>query len=331
MVAGEHVGVTVLMPVYNGERYVATAIDSILAQTHSAFEFLIIDDGSTDATPEILAGYAARDARIRVVRQENRGQAASLNRGLALARHAWVAIIDHDDVSLPERLERQLALVAREPEVVVVGSYVIEIDAAGNRLCQRNWGATTVEAFRQRRACNDWIGLAHPSAMMHRPTILKLGGYDSTFGPAIDTELWSRVADEHVILVIPEPLVLYRVHSGSMSSAQFFRAAQFTRWIMSRQLARRSGKPVPELTSFRRLERGRFGLRSIPIAYQDRVDHIELCRSIASIERHSLNAALLLLAEAGMRPVWAARRAGQRARNFVHAQLSRAHQFRTGM
>src|SRR4029453_11062975 len=90
--------VTVLMPVYNGERYVAQAIESVLGQTHRRFEFLILDDGSTDATPRILAEYAARDERIRVVHHANIDQPATLNRGLALARHDWVAILDHDDV-----------------------------------------------------------------------------------------------------------------------------------------------------------------------------------------------------------------------------------------
>ena len=317
MTAGERPWVTVLMPVYNGARYVAVAIESILTQSHSDFEFLIIDDGSTDCTPEILADYAARDRRIRVVRQNNRGQAASLNRGLKLARHDWVAIIDHDDVSLPERLARQLELVVQHPEVVVVGSYVIEIDGGGNRLCQRKWGATTITAFRERRARNDWIGLAHPSAMMHRPTIQRLGGYDPAFGPATDTELWSRVSDEHVILVVPETLILYRVHSGSMSTTQFFEAARLTRWIMARQISRRSGKPEPDLESCRRGERGGNGLRLLPIAYQDWVAYIQMRRYLARIEHHGLTSNLLLLAEAGIRPAWAARRAARHARKLV--------------
>lgn len=243
--------ISVLMPVYNGERYLAVAIESILAQTHTRFEFVIVDDGSTDATPEILASYAARDPRIRVYRHPNCDQPRTLNRGLALARHDWVAILDHDDISLPLRLERQLEALARHPEARVIGCYAIEINAAGRELRLRNSGPTTVAAFRALHSAGLRVPLVHPSVLMHRPTILELGGYDPAFGSSADTELWTRVADRHPIIVVPEPLVYYRIHGQSMSFNRMFEQREMLRWIEVRDRARRSGRRTPCLEEFR--------------------------------------------------------------------------------
>jgi glycosyltransferase involved in cell wall biosynthesis len=243
--------ITVLMPVYNGERYLAVAIESILAQTHARFELLIVDDGSTDATPEILASYAARDPRIRVYHHPNCDQPKTLNRGLALARHDWVAILDHDDISLPRRLERQIAVLARQPEARVIGSYAIEINAAGRELRLRNKGPSTVTAFRALHAAGLRVPLVHPSVLMHRPTILDLGGYDPAFGSSADTELWTRVAERHPIIVVPEPLVYYRIHGESMSFHRMFEQREMLRWIEVRDRARRRGEPPPSLDELR--------------------------------------------------------------------------------
>jgi glycosyltransferase involved in cell wall biosynthesis len=243
--------VTVLMPVYNGERYVAQAIASVLAQTHACFELLILDDGSTDATPRILAEYAARDARIRVLRHANIDQPATLNRGLELARHDWVAIHDHDDVSLPERLERQLEALAREPEARVVGTWAIEINAAGAALGRRCNGPRSAEEFRALHAAGGRVPLVHPSVLLHRPTILEVGGYDPAFGPSADSELWTRVATRHLIVVVPEPLVLYRIHRQSMSFRRMFEQRARLRWIAVRDEARRRGERIPTLAELR--------------------------------------------------------------------------------
>jgi glycosyltransferase involved in cell wall biosynthesis len=243
--------VTVLMPVFNGERYVAAAIESVLEQTHRQFELLILDDGSTDDTPRILADYAARDTRIRVFRHDNMDQPATLNRGLRLARHDWVAIMDHDDICMPDRLKRQLQLRAQEPEARVIGTWALEINSEGRVLRTRGRGATTVMEFRAQYASGGRIPLVHPSVLMHRPTILELGGYDPVFGPSADTELWTRVAQRHPIVVVPEPLIMYRIHSQSMSVRRLFEQRELLRCIMERDRARRQLQPVPSVAEFR--------------------------------------------------------------------------------
>jgi glycosyltransferase involved in cell wall biosynthesis len=253
--------VSVLMPVYNGERYLAQAIESILGQTHRHFEFVIVNDGSTDRTEEILDRYAARDSRIRVFRQDNQGQSAALNRGLELAKHDWVAIIDHDDISLPRRLELQIEAVARSPEVRVLGTCAYHINAAGKRLRQFCGGPATVEEFESLQTKGRRVKLFHASVLMHRPTILSLGGYDPAFGPCSDSDLWTRVAEHHVVLAIPDALVLYRVHRDSMSFRQMSEQRELSAWIDARQVARHADRPLPTLEEYRDSCRHGFGLK----------------------------------------------------------------------
>ena len=128
MTAIDHPRVSVALPVHNCERYVAEAIESILAQTFTDFEFLIVDDGSTDGTLPILNRFAARDSRIRVISRPNTGIVGALNEMLGLARADLVARMDADDVALPVRFERQVRYLDEHPECVMVGSRVTIID-----------------------------------------------------------------------------------------------------------------------------------------------------------------------------------------------------------
>ncbi|HEX5164809.1 MAG TPA: glycosyltransferase [Thermomicrobiales bacterium] len=307
-IATDSLWVTVLMPVYNGERFVSQAIDSILAQTYPWFEFLIINDGSTDSTASILNDYASRDSRIRVIHQSNIDQPATLNRGLREASHDWVAIIDHDDISRPQRLERQVLAVQQSPEVRAVGTYGYEITADGTFLGEMAFGPTTVREYAARRSRNAWMSFIHASVLMHRPTILTLGGYREAFGSAADSDLWSRVADRHPIIVVPEYLVDYRVHLNSMSFKRFFEQQRTVRWISACQEARRSGNPEPTLEELAIAERGplyigRFNLQ--------RYDWMMFClrrRRLLRREGKAVRAAAYFMLAAVLDPVRATRR-----------------------
>jgi glycosyltransferase involved in cell wall biosynthesis len=238
--------VSVIMAVHNGQRYIVEALDSILHQTHQDFEIIIIDDGSTDRTSQIVAQYAARDKRIEVIFQENLDQPASLNRALAVASNEWVAVLDTDDVCMLDRLETQLRMLRREPSVRVLGSSAILIDHAGQIRGLRHHPPSSVAEYERLVRENRSILAVHPSVMMHRPTIMALGGYDSRFGAAADAELWSRVSDNHAIVNLREPLIYYRLHSDSMSVQRFFEQQRMFHWIETRQEARRRGLTPPD-------------------------------------------------------------------------------------
>jgi glycosyltransferase involved in cell wall biosynthesis len=208
--------VTVLMPVYNAERYVRVAIESILAQTHTDFELLIINDGSTDSSRKIIE--SCRDPRIRFVENEqNMGLTRTLNRGLRLSSCEFIARQDADDLSYPDRLSRQVAFLHGHPEVALVGSQTRMLDQEG----RPDWRIHD-------RSCSDaslrWEmlfdnGFTHSAVMFRKAVILdECGGYDESFILCQDYDLWSRVAGKHRIANLPQRLIGYRFHPFSRMS-----------------------------------------------------------------------------------------------------------------
>ena len=213
--------VSVLMPVYNGERYVRKAVESILNQTFTDFEFIIVDDGSTDNTPALLKQY--KDARLRVIRQENRGLAASLQRGLELARGEFFARQDADDVSLPERLEKQVDYLERNPQVGVVGTGVMDIDEEDQPLHTKKLPCSDPEA-RVRLAKASPV--CHGSIMARMDLLRRSGGYRVQFPDCEDRDLWLRVAECADITNMSQVLYLWRLHAGSVSATRRERQMQ---------------------------------------------------------------------------------------------------------
>jgi len=200
--------ITVLMSVYNAERYVAEAIQSILGQTEGRFEFLIINDGSRDASGSILDRYAAQDARIRVIHQENRGLIYSLNRMLDEARAPLVARMDSDDVSRPERFAVQLTHMQANPQIAVLGTNTDELDADGAYFPCSDFHPEQPRDIRERLMVAS--AMCHPSVMMRRDVIRALGGYRAAFRHCEDYDLWLRVSEQHDMYNLPDRLFLYR-------------------------------------------------------------------------------------------------------------------------
>jgi glycosyltransferase involved in cell wall biosynthesis len=210
--------ISVIMAAYNAERYIGQAIESVLSQTYPHFELIIVDDGSTDDTLNIVRSYAARDARIIVVQSEHGGVSKTRNIALKSAHHQWVASMDADDVSLPHRLERQMEASKKHPEVVVWGSYLTKVNDSGETLGEIQTGPTSVDEFNKLDRTKDYISLYNAVAMFRRDIALAVGGYNETISAAEDTELWDRMADHGPVVCIPEPLVLYRWHEQSLST-----------------------------------------------------------------------------------------------------------------
>jgi glycosyltransferase involved in cell wall biosynthesis len=206
--------VSVLMPVYNAERYVTEAVESILAQTFRDFEFLIIDDGSTDRSLSILKRYAERDPRIYLVSRPNRGLVPTLNELIAMARGEFVARIDADDVALPERFERQIAFLRGHPEVVCVGGAVLEIDPAGHELAGVHRHPSH-DAGIQEDLLRGCTAIWHPTATMRREAVASVGGYREEMKHCEDLDLWLRLGEIGRLANLEEVVLRYRVHPDS--------------------------------------------------------------------------------------------------------------------
>jgi hypothetical protein len=208
------VKVTVLVAVHNGGRYLREAVESILRQTYRDFELLLIDDASTDGA----VGALPLDERIRVLRNDrNLGQVPSLNRGLEEARGAYVARLDADDAMLPERLERQVAVLDRLPRVALVGTWMDVVDEDG-RLYAKLRGRLRDRIDLLLAILRDSYPFAHPSLLYRRDVVRSLGGYDATLAPAEDKDLYRRLAlAGHEARCLEAPLVRYRRHERQLS------------------------------------------------------------------------------------------------------------------
>jgi len=209
--------VSALLPVYNGAAHVGAAVESVLAQTFSNFELLVLDDCSPDDSAAIAEGFG--DPRIRVVRNErNLGQVATLNRGLRDSGGEYVARLDQDDVCLPSRFEREVELLDAEPDVAVVGTWIDVVDERGRKVDElRTRLDDVVDAIFL--ILTNRLPLAHPSVMFRRDAVVAAGGYDEAVKYCEDNDLWRRLAlAGHGLRVVPEPLLRYLVHGGQQSN-----------------------------------------------------------------------------------------------------------------
>jgi len=231
--------VSVLMAVYNCERYLPQAIDSILNQTYSNFEFLIVNDGSTDNTGDILARYADRDQRIIVIRNEaNVGLTQSLNRGLEIAQGKYIARMDADDVSLPERFALQVRYLEQHPEIGVLGANVVYIDADGRTMYRGRPRPKDI-----RPASPDvikWTLLwrCPISNVMARRAVFERTGltYDPEFKTTQDRDLYTRLSKYTVVARLTEATVYLRVHPASISCTRREEQRAMTHAITRREL-----------------------------------------------------------------------------------------------
>lgn len=233
------------MPVYNGERYLDEAIASVVAQAFAGFELVIVDDASTDTTPELLAKWAARDPRIVVLRQDRNGGASSaLNAGLAVARGEYIARQDGDDRSLPGRLAAQAAVLDRNPAAVMTTLGRILIDAHGKQVGIAPHLVQPPEVVRfLLHFTPGAIGV--PGQSMFRTSALRaIGGWDESYRLAQGWELAARLSTQGAFLSLPEPGMEYRVHD-QRASARFRdqQAANATR-ITQRMLSELLGRAV---------------------------------------------------------------------------------------
>ena len=234
---------SVLMTVYNGERYLLEAIDSIRAQTFRDFEFIIVDDGSTDSSAAMIERCMAQDARIRLLRlARNRGQAAALNHGLAAARGEYLARMDADDVCMPQRFQKQLDYLQAHPRIGVLGCGLDVTDEC--LLAHTQWDYPAQHALIVFTLLFRGSGVAHAATMMRRQALLDAGGYAESARISEDIELWTRLAGSTRFANLPDTLYAYRRHKQSKSVAD-----EKLMFDNSRQFKRRALRDIcPQLT-----------------------------------------------------------------------------------
>ncbi|MEE9405594.1 MAG: glycosyltransferase [Algisphaera sp.] len=216
--------ISVVMPVYNTQQYVESAVRSILDQTFRHFELIVVDDGSTDGSSDILDRLAAADSRMRIVRRPNTGITRALNDGLAVATAPLIARMDADDIALPTRLEKQHAFLNTHPDVGLLGCAWTTCLADGTRVAPQPallklWaqGPTVIAAeLAQGHNC-----IAHPTIMFRRAIFDAAGGrYDPAYETAEDFECWLRMSRLTHMACLPEPLLDYRIHPQSICATR---------------------------------------------------------------------------------------------------------------
>ena len=233
--------VSLVMSVFNGERFLREAVESILNQSFCDFEFIIIDDGSTDNSGSILASYQRSDPRIRTYHQENRGLIHSLNRGCALAQGKYIARMDADDIAVRDRLTWQFTFMEEHPEVAVLGGAFELIGQTGEVL---RVVRHPLEPRELERAILESSAICHPSAFIRKTAFIAAGGYRNVLD-AEDYDLWLRIAEHHPLANLPDILLKYRLHLGQVSVARCRSQALGTVAARTAASARRSGKPDP--------------------------------------------------------------------------------------
>ena len=226
--------VSVVMPVWNGAKYLREAVQSIITQSFEDFEFLILDDGSTDETPRILEHFARRDSRIRVIDLAHEGIVTALNRGVAEARGDWIARMDCDDIAHHQRFAKQMRALKETPGAALCHTAIKQIGEPQFRTKLPRFPRS--QAMVAARLCYQ-SSIVHPTVVFSKGAFLNVGGYHSEERHAEDYGLWGRMWSVGKFVGINEPLLQFRVHGGSISKQMADVQAALTKAIAQRHCA----------------------------------------------------------------------------------------------
>lgn len=204
---------SVILPTYNSQAFIAQAVKSVLDQSFQDFEFIIIDDGSTDATGDIVKSF--NDPRIRLERRGHAGLVNSLNYGISVARGEYIARMDSDDQSLPDRFFKQVAFLDLHPQAALCGSWAVAIDEHGKNIGTYSYTPAKIGSIRRYALLHN--PFIHPSVMIRKGILQAAGGYRRFWKHTEDYELWTRIIYHHEAGNIPEILIKYRIHAGQIT------------------------------------------------------------------------------------------------------------------
>jgi hypothetical protein len=301
--------VSVLMSVHNGASFLGEALESILKQTFAAFEFVCIDDGSTDGSGALLDEFARKDPRIIVIHQENMGLTRSLNRGLALARGGFVARMDADDISEPTRIRAQFDYLASHPEIGVLGTCETVINNKGIPL-RRHTRLTdpAIVRWEMSHSCS----VAHSSVMFRRDIVNAAGGYDPNFQYSQDYELWTRLLMKGVgIASLPQYLLRYRITGGNVfltrqdkqDTCALEAGHRYVQWLLRHEVPLQQVRQMRLILSKRRLLSRPSLQAGMALSDELRVNAEMKCRSRNSSEiRKLLSDLIIAFARVNARP-----------------------------
>lgn len=261
--------VTVLMSVYNGEKYLPLSIESILNQTFENFEFIIIDDNSSDSTYSIMKEYASQHERIRLIRNEkNLGLTKSLNLGLSKAKGKYIARQDHDDISLPERLEKEVEYLENNPDVVLATGNLELIDSQG-QIIKRTQRFFETQLISWYLLFYNALG-GHSLVMYRKEAVLALNGYSEEFRYSQDHELWQRLVETGKIVILPDVLLQWRQHDNNISTVKRLEQDAFSLRCAQNRISQLIGEDISEAKS---KELRDFWLHSLSIDTENRSLH----------------------------------------------------------
>jgi len=238
--------VTVIMAVFNAETYLAQAIESVLNQTYKNFEFIIINDGSTDNSLQVIKKYSATDSRIILDDHVNMGKGESFNRVVDMfANGEYLFHMDADDIMLPNRIERQLNFLASQ-DIEAISCLAYYISGENVRIGKVYNDIKTIEVFNDYIQNNEPIGLLNPGFVIRKDIFNQVGGYRGRFWPADDIDLYNRVTEIGAkILVQQEILMQYRIHGGSVITSKFINGRMKFEWVRESMWKRRKGETEP--------------------------------------------------------------------------------------
>ena len=235
--------VSVIIPVYNAERYLRAAIKSIQDQTYHNIEILIVNDGSTDSSLTILNEMKTQDDRILLITQNNCGISAALNKGILAASGHFVARMDADDLMVPHRIEAQVRFLQENPELGFCASFMEFIDENDIVYGEYHPEPRTHDALNMMLKRQELVTYTHPTVTFRTDVARAIGGYKADYEPCEDTEFFGRfITSSAPGLVIPEVLMKYRVHKGSISNRKLNRQIEMAEFVRTNFYRRRRGE-----------------------------------------------------------------------------------------
>lgn len=247
---------SVLMSAYNSDDYVGRTIDSVLNQSYKDFDFIIIENGSTDNTREVIRRYS--DPRIKVIElDENIGLSGALNLGLKQSESRWIARIDSDDLWTEEKLEKQMHFLMQHQDYCLLASWVDYIDANDKKIGESREPLIAWEPVKAKYDANKAVVFCHSSIIFDRVDVMSVGGYHKQFWPTEDADLWNRLIEKgKKMQILPYPLTLYRIYDGGNSITKLRQMNLMFRYTKYCMRERRAGRPEPTLDQYKTINKG---------------------------------------------------------------------------